>query len=324
MDQKTIKRLYQSCVRGDRCRDVVRRAYGMLGKRYRPSRLSGRTVLSAEEGNARLFDLVSEGKPFAAVRFGANELTAFAAAKAVEAGILAAFPGNVLDQMTDCAGFFPRDPALMDRYASLVGETARSIDYLSVLAFRFESFMLDTCVRADAVVADNRSMEPYYMMGVRPWTKALEGRKVLVIHPFAASVRSQYARRASLFPNPDILPALDLHTLRAVQSLDKEDRARFADWFEALEYMYEEALKIPFDTAILGCGAYGQPLACMLRKAGKQAVHMGGATQILFGIKGRRWERIPEVASLFNDAWVRPLEEEVPSGASKVENACYW
>ena len=320
----TLKRYYRSCVLSDRLRDVAKRAYGLVGKRYRPSRLAGRPVLSAEEGNARLYDFVRSGRPFAAVRFGANELNAFAAAKAVEAGLLPRFPDPVLDQLTSCAGFFPRDVALMDRYASLVAGTAPAVDFMATLGFHFESLMLKGFVSGDPVVADNRSMEPYYYPDQRPWTSALEGKDVLVIHPCEQSVRSQYARRESLFPGTDILPSFNLRTLRAVQSLDETDRSRFADWFEALDFMYEEALKIPFDTAILGCGAYGQPLSCMLKAAGKQAVHLGGATQILFGIKGRRWERIPEVASLFNDAWVRPLEEEVPSGASKVENACYW
>lgn len=320
----TLKRYYRSCVLGDRLRDVAKRAYGLVGKRYRPSRLAGRPVLSAEEGNAKLYDLVRSGRPFAAVRFGANELNAFVAAKAVEEGLSLSFPDPVLDQLTNCAGFFPRDAALMDRYASLAADTAPAIDFLAIYGSHFESLMLRGFMSENPVLADNRSMEPYYYPDQRPWTSALEGKDVLVIHPCEQSVRSQYGRREALFPGTDILPAFHLRTLRAVQGLDKTDRSRFSDWFEALDYMYEEALKIPFDTAILGCGAYGQPLACMLKAAGKQAIQMGGATQILFGIKGRRWERIPEVASLFNDAWVRPLEEEVPSGASKVENACYW
>lgn len=45
-------------------------------------------------------------------------------------------------------------------------------------------------------------------------------------------------RQSGFFPNdPSLLP-------------------RFNDWFEALDYMVEEALKIPFDIALIGCGAY--------------------------------------------------------------------
>ena len=46
--------------------------------------------------------------------------------------------------------------------------------------------------------------------------------------------------------------------------------------------------EIEFDVAIIGCGAYGLPLAVEAKRMGKQAIHMGGATQVLFGIKVNR------------------------------------
>ena len=52
---------------------------------------------------------------------------------------------------------------------------------------------------------------------------------------------------------------------------------------------------------------------------------LADATQILFGIKGRRWEAYPEnVERLSNDAWIRPSSEETPSAAGRVEDGCYW
>ena len=32
------------------------------------------------------------------------------------------------------------------------------------------------------------------------------------------------------------------------------------------------------------------PLAAFIKSIGKKAVHLGGSTQILFGIKGERWD----------------------------------
>ena len=55
----------------------------------------------------------------------------------------------------------------------------------------------------------------------------------------------------------------------------------------ALNYMFDEAMKKNFDVAIIGCGAYGFPLAAKLKQAGKIVIHLGGATQLLFGIIGR-------------------------------------
>ena len=37
---------------------------------------------------------------------------------------------------------------------------------------------------------------------------------------------------------------------------------------------------------------------------------MSGATQLLFGIKGKRWDDHPVISKLYNPAWVRPDETE--------------
>ena len=78
--------------------------------------------------------------------------------------------------------------------------------------------------------------------------------------------------------------------------------------------------------AIIGCGAYGFPLAAKLKAAGKQAIHLGGATQLMFGIKGYRWENNypSKIATFFNDAWIHPSASETPKGAETVEKGCYW
>jgi hypothetical protein len=59
---------------------------------------------------------------------------------------------------------------------------------------------------------------------------------------------------------------------------------------------------------------------------GKQALHLGGATQLLFGIKGKRWEDPKQDYGkrFFNEYWVRPLPHEIPEGSESVEGGCYW
>ena len=167
-----------------------------------------------------------------------------------------------------------------------------------------------------------------------PWTRVLEGKKVLVIYPFSNSITSQYSRKDLLFKNKKILPDFELITYKPVQSAAYE-KVEFKTWFDALNHMKEEIGTIDFDVAILGCGAYGLPLAAHIKRMGKQAVHMGGGTQLLFGIKGARWDNnayhysnLPQLntnySSLYNEFWVRPLPEETPSAAKLVEGACYW
>ena len=56
----------------------------------------------------------------------------------------------------------------------------------------------------------------------------------------------------------------------------------------------------------------------------KSSIHLGGATQILFGIKGHRWDTHDVISSFYNDHWVRPSKEETPEKAKINEEGCYW
>jgi hypothetical protein len=149
-----------------------------------------------------------------------------------------------------------------------------------------------------------------------------------VIHPFEQTIVRQFEKRTLLFDNNLILPSFTLKTLRAVQSLaDEKNGLPFSNWFDALNSMKSKMEHIDFDVAIIGAGAYGFFLAEHCKSLGKTAIHMGGATQVLFGIKGKRWEDPTSndcLTDLMNKYWVYPSELERPKGASRVENGCYW
>ena len=154
------------------------------------------------------------------------------------------------------------------------------------------------------------------------FSSCLANKKVLVIHPFEETIKSQYQKRELLFDNKDILPKFELKTIKAVQSIADSKNLPYSDWFEALESMKRQIDNTDFDIAIIGCGAYGIFLADYVKSLGKKAIHLGGATQLLFGIIGKRWE--DEYKMTFNKHWVRPSDSEKPIGFDKVENGCYW
>ncbi len=166
-----------------------------------------------------------------------------------------------------------------------------------------------------------KDLEPYFHQN--PWTEALQGRKVLVIHPFVDSIESQYRKRKQLFQDERILPEFELITLRAVQSVAGTP-VPFDSWFEALDSMCDQIGNINFDVAIIGAGAYGFPLGAFIKRSGRQAIHLGGAVQILFGIRGSRWDVKPDFSKLYNEHWIRPLPTETPPAFKKVEGGCYW
>ena len=91
-----------------------------------------------------------------------------------------------------------------------------------------------------------------------------------------------------------------------------------------LAFMQRRINAADFEVALIGAGAYGLPLAAYCRSLGKQAIQTSGATQILFGIKGRRWDDHPVISKLYNDAWVRPAPSETPKAQNVVEGGSYW
>ena len=67
----------------------------------------------------------------------------------------------------------------------------------------------------------------------KPFTMALKGKRVLVIHPLDDEIRKQYARRTQIFKNEEWLPEFELVTLKAVQTIAGIRDERFNNWFEA-------------------------------------------------------------------------------------------
>jgi hypothetical protein len=152
----------------------------------------------------------------------------------------------------------------------------------------------------------------------------LAGKRVLVISPFAATIEQQYRKRRRLWPtNPEVLPDFDLSVLRSPLSAFLAP-PEYPDWFAALDAMKEQMASLKFDAVIVGAGAWSLPLVAYGKQLGAWSIHMGGATQLLFGIKGGRWDNFTKVASLYNDDWTRPSTTETPGNVALVEGGCYW
>ncbi len=226
---------------------------------------------------------------------------------------------SMMTQMEQWSGFFPATEEKLEQFCQLMLEDIPEVDILGSW-LKEEIFFKNELKNSKRVVLED--LEPFF--ATNPWTKALEGKNVLVVHPFVETIENQFRRRELLFEN-DLLPTFTLHTLKAVQSIAGA-KTEHRDWFEALEFMKSEIDKINFDICIIGAGAYGFPLAAHVKKSGKKAIHLAGATQLLFGIKGKRWEEyiVWPYTNLFNEHWVRPGEQEKPKNAAAVEGACYW
>ena len=285
--------------------------------------------ISSDEASSLIGDMLNSGKPFMAARFGSTELGAVKHYRKMQLNSSkmrrlgdssSLWPDKILKPLENNAGFFPADAYNAGRFAELMIESMRAVDLLGSWVDGEAYFKEELSA---ATICSLPDLEPYYSNN--PWSQYLKAKNVLVIHPFAKTIHHQFSQnREYLFDDPLVLPDFHLETLTAVQSIAGNRPAEHKDWFSALNAMFTDALDFDADVVILGCGAYGFPLAAMLKDAGKQVIHLGGATQILFGIKGHRWSTHPIISTLFNEKWVTPSEEERPKGAENVENACYW
>jgi hypothetical protein len=227
---------------------------------------------------------------------------------------------RIFENMYTLSGFFPSNDETIRKFSQMMIEDLKIIDILG--SWRIEEIFLEKYY-PKAIRVKLNNLEPYFQN--HPWSIALKGKKVLVIHPFNEIIENQYNnKREFLFKNPNVLPAFhSLQTIKSVQTIAGQ-KSDYIDWFSALNYMKSEVDKRNFDIAIIGCGAYGFPLAAHIKRMGKKAIHLGGATQILFGIKGKRWVENPDFRYIINEYFVSPSEIDKVNNAHKVEGACYW
>ena len=276
-----------------------------------------RELLHHEDANRHILNLIVSGQPLLISRIGHTE------GRIVGEWL---FRGGHYGQLThkqahQNAGIFPVEGSLLTRFSEIYSAALGEVDLLGFWQTSYQARWLASLPKRP-LLAPLESLEPYFHP--QPWSSALAGRRVLVVHPFARSIASQYRQhRQSLFTNPEILPEFELDVLAPPQTLAPATGG-YADWQDALETLISQALERPFDVALLGCGAYGMPLGAAIKRAGRQAIHLGGSLQLLFGIRGRRWDALPSFQPLFNHDWVRPSAEETPQRAEAVDAGCYW
>lgn len=277
-----------------------------------------------QEGNDLIKQYLSENKTFAVSRVGSVELYVVeemrhgrkpdpqqVQALARQAG----YYGNCLEEYNSeyTAGVACADIQIVWNGISTPLDKGKSFDQLQKEIF-------DYCSR-DSVKVGHRAVEPYFFNN--PWSMELKGKKVLVISPISQTIRYQWKRIDKIWGERRMFPEMDLQVYQSVQSIGGVGPHK--SWYESLNVMKDDVSKMEFDMALVSCGAYGLPLVNHIKtNLGKTAIYVGGALQLFFGIKGRRWDNHDEISALFNENWRRPFDVEIPETASLVEGGCYW
>jgi hypothetical protein len=305
-----------------------------FAKRRRRRSFGNKVIVGSKRANIILREILSEGRASMVSRLGTTEASAILHFKKNQTNGECSFPEKIHTAMRTNSGFFPDSDALLSRFCRESLEHLENIDVLGVRANAIERPFWN--LESETFAGNKNSphfvdIEDLLPMG-RPysWTKHLSGKRVLVIHPFETSIRTQFEKRESLFADREFLPSFQLDVLKAEQTAgDNQESTTFASWFDSLESMKRDLNEREFDVALIGAGAYGMFLASECKRLGKIAIHIGGATQLLFGIYGRRWteERggsSQDIRPLINSHWVTALPEEKPVNERSVEGGGYW
>jgi hypothetical protein len=267
-------------------------------------------LLNNKKSNTLLTEMINSKEPFMIARYGGTEFSVIndLGDKDYE-----------FEYLHTACGFFPQKKSLISKFKKIYWESSKYLDVLAIWLYKYHFNTKKKVINNYPNIRqfiDLTVLDPHKNY----WIKSLAGKRVLIIHPFKKSIEYQYKRRNEV----KIIPHFKkLEIIKAVQS-SRLNETSFDDWFEALEYMEKEIQKRKrdFDIALIGCGAYGLPLAAYVKKMGKQAIHMGGSMQLLFGIKGKRWQK-----ENFPKNWISPLPKDTPKRLDEVKNPegnCYW
>ncbi len=251
------------------------------------------------------------------------------------------YPAHLKVTMARNAGVWPATDESLDAWGTAYAAALGSVDGLAAgwyEPYRNVEASLLAHLAPVAFTTPLRSLEPYYVEPSKRWTRALEDRTVAVVTSFGATVERQMDvpdAATKIWSNvgaPEtILPPTT--TWRAVRTYYSPDVApdghagwppAVRNWQEAVDWTVRRVQATGASAAIIGCGGLGMIVGAKLRATGISAFVLGGATQVLFGIKGSRWSTHAVISGFWNRWWVWPSRTETPNGAGNVEGACYW
>jgi len=235
----------------------------------------------------------------------------------LHAGIWPSTPDSVrawIDRTQDA--ILATDILVAGWYAPLADKEAKLLDAMTIKAPRIPL----------------RSLEPYYVRPEKRWTSLLANQDVAIINAFAWTALNQTAYRDEIWPlfTESLLPSscrwIPIVTgyCPALAQGNAQWPEGVSSWQDAVQHVVSAVAQTSARIAIVGCGGLGMVIAHELKKRGLIVIVMGGATQVLFGIKGGRWASHSVISTFWNDFWVYPSPAETPSGAARIENGCYW
>ena len=155
------------------------------------------------------------------------------------------------------------------------------------------------------------------------WIKLIEliNEPLGIISFFKADITRQVGKLDKIWPENKKMKQKDFVIVKAFQSIT--GNRPHENWHRTFIELQKRIDKHPnIRVWFVSCGCYGLPICDYLKSKGCRAVYLGGLLQLLFGLKGKRWDEREVVNVHYNKHWKYP--DEKPENCSNVENGCYW
>lgn len=233
---------------------------------------------------------------------------------------------KLLEELENNAGIHVTDTTALLLYSDML---IRSYDHCTIIA-EWTGKVLETISKGQEFIQKRtphipkinaRELEPYYP-DVN-WMPAMKGKRVLIIHPFITTIRTQVIHLKRVFPGKSWFEDCTFQFVKPPVTLAGNHQG--ICWKEHYDACIKDIDGIQdYDIALIAAGGYGMLLAdYIFTEKKKQVIYIGGALQLFFGIIGKRWFDNREILTIMNDDWVRPNKER-PANCQRVEKGCYW
>jgi hypothetical protein len=305
------------------------------------------------EGYKFLYDSIKESitnnsNPIMIGKIGANELLVIYQSVGIMQNQITDFAPDIKREGCLTAGIFPPTKEGFLIFVKLYLDAIKSMNIMASWndnILQIEEYVWNNYIIKDKNTNENTglveltTLESFYTEPQYWWQTLYENKTILIISPFIKSIKTQLdlSKRDKVWTNkwngfwPKNITFKYVKFPHPYYISSDEDKAKYPKTLELLLEKYQKEIdKIEhFDIALIGTGAYSILLCDYIKRIKKKnAFHLGGGLQMMFGVYGHRWEPSfnsnPFLKEYMNEYWIRPLPEEIPPMYQAQENGAYF
>ncbi len=223
------------------------------------------------------------------------------------------------DLLYTSAGIYIEDETDFQNWSEMYINAIKNTNFLLQWS-NADKKLLSKIKRKDNISRSFIGLEPF-TLGKNGWHYFLKDKKILCISPFSKSIQANIKNYSSIWNNAHIGK---VYTIQASYPEILEGKNP-TNWQIKLDKVIDQINKVDFDVATIGYGGFSLIIGDYIRNLGKTSIHLGGSNQILYGIKGKRWDKNFEAYSWYGgNYWIRPSKNEVPKFNKMLEGGAYW